>query len=242
VKINELEGGIIYIENAFPLHKEFIEAIEFNDENEVINDIIPKWSEWMDGYLMDGVWTPSWHRGYLKQIDWDYSANNRNSFWPRINIEPSNTSKHLKAYDILKMIDEPYRQALDVWCEKTGNKKLDWITKNYVIKKYKQGGEIPDHSDRDHDYDRNTFDWTALIYLSDDYTGGEIVFSNLGYTIKPKAGSILFFPSDEVHSAKKVFSGNKYFIFLYIHSQYGISHSLYENFYELVKAKKKANT
>jgi hypothetical protein len=230
MKVNELDGGIIYIEDAFPLHKEFIDAIEDNDNNERINHIIPRWTKWMDGGPINGVWTPTDHRGYMKQVDWDYSINNNNSHWPRNNVGPYHSPEHLEAYDILKMIDEPYKKALDVWCEKTGNKKLDWITKNYSIKKYKTGQAIASHSDRDHDHDKNTFDWTALIYLNDDYTGGEIRFDTLDYSVAPKAGSILFFPADEMHTAMQVLSGNKYFVFLYIQSEYGFSHSLYEGF------------
>jgi hypothetical protein len=237
VKINELDGGIIYIEDAFPLHKEFIDAIENNNKNEKINGIIPSWVDWMDGGSIDGVWTPTHHRGYVKQIDWDYSINSKNSKWPRIEIGPYHSSEHFDAYNILKMIDEPCKEILDIWHKKTGNKKLEWITKNYTIKKYKTNQLIRRHRDRDHDQERNTYDWTVLIYLNDDYTGGEIVFSNLGLTLTPKAGSVLFFSSDEVHEAKKVLSGNKYFIFFYIHSEHGICHSSYENFYDLIQEK-----
>lgn len=237
MKVNELDGGIIYIEDAFPLHKEFIQAIE--KDNEEINSIIPSWSDWMDGEPIDGIWTPTTHKGYLKQVDWDYSINNSNDGWPRVNVGPYWSKEHAQAYEILKMIDDPYQKALDIWCEKTGTKKLDWITKNYTIKKYKTNQQISAHADRDHDFDRNTFDWTVLIYLNDDYTGGEIVFNNLGHTIAPKAGSILFFPADEVHTANQVFSGTKYFIFLYIQSEFGFSHSLYEYFENMVKDIKK---
>lgn len=237
MKINELDGGIIYIEDAFPLHKEFIDAIELNDKNEEITSIIPSWEDWMDGKPIDGVWMPTEQRGYVKQVNWDYSMNRKNSNWPRTEVGPYHSSSHLEAYNILKMIDEPYKQVLDIWYEKTGNKKLDWITKNYTIKKYKTNQAIGKHSDRDHDHERNTYDWTVLIYLNDDYTGGEILFNDLGHRLAPKAGSVLFFPSDEVHEATEVFSGNKYFIFLYIHSEYGICHSLYENFYELIQEK-----
>ena len=133
------------------------------------------------------------------------------------------------------MIDEPYQKALEVWSQKTANLKVDLITKNYTIKKYNTLQMIPKHSDRDHNKDFNTFDWTALIYLNDDYTGGKLEFNNLGYSITPTAGSIVFFSSDEVHTAHQVLSGNKYFIFLYIHSHVGYTHAIGEKFYETVQ-------
>jgi hypothetical protein len=236
MKIYELEGGVLYIEEAFPLHKEFIEAIE--DTNN-INTIIPDWSDWMDGRPIDGVWTPTQHTGYFKMIDWDYTINEKNKSWPRKNIDFSYSKDHAQSYDILKMIDEPYQKALDVWCEKTRTNKLDWITKNYTIKKYKTDKAVGTHADRDHDFENNTFDWTALIYLNDNYEGGELFFDTLGYTVSPKAGSILFFPAHELHTANKVVSGTKYFIFLYIQSEYGFSHSLYENFRGIVQDMKR---
>lgn len=49
MKITELDGGVIYIEDAFPLHKEFLEAINKEDVHINTNNIIPEWSEWGDG-------------------------------------------------------------------------------------------------------------------------------------------------------------------------------------------------
>lgn len=235
MKINELDGGVIYIEGAFPLHKEFIEAIEKNNENKDINNVIPPWEKWLDGQHIDGVWTPVHERGFVKNIDWDYTINEQNVRWPRIDVGIDYSKEHSQAYDILKMIDEPYKKALEVWSEKTGNPKVNLITKNYTIKKYNTSQMIPAHSDRDHDHEFNTFDWTALIYLNDEYTGGKLKFNNLGYSIKPTAGSIVFFSSDEVHTANQVLSGNKYFIFLYIQGKVGFSHSVNERFIDTVK-------
>jgi|LakMenE18May11ns_1017448.scaffolds.fasta_scaffold9946759_7 hypothetical protein len=235
MKINELKGGVLYIENAIPLSKEFIKAIEENNENKKINKIIPPWEKWLTGYHVDGVWTPINQKGFTKDIDWDHTINHKNTKWPKINIGPLYSQEHSQAYNILKMIDEPYQKALEIWSEKTGNPRVNLITKNYAIKKYNTLEMLGSHTDRDHDHEFNTFDWTALIYLNDDYEGGELEFNKLGYEIKPSAGSIIFFSSDEVHSAKTVLSGNKYFIFFYIQSQLGYTHSINENFSEIVK-------
>lgn len=240
MKINELPGGVIYIEDAFPLAKDFVKAIEENDDNKEINHIIPPWGKWMDGYHIDGVWTKVHDRGLVKNVDWDYGINENNQKWPKVEIDPDHSKAHSKAYSILEMIDRPYREALNVWSEKTGNLKVELVTKNYTIKKYDTGGAIPAHTDRDHDKDFNTYDWTALVYLNDDYDGGELEFNSLGYSIKPSAGSIIFFSSDEVHTAHAVVSGNKYFMFFYIHSHVGYTHAIDERFYTHAHFKKKA--
>jgi hypothetical protein len=233
MKITEFPNNILYIEDAIPLAKEFLKAIEYNDDNEMINKIIPKWDNWMDGYPEGEVWIPTADRGYLKNIDWDYTINHNNGKWPRTIVGPDYSPEHAEAYKILKMIDEPFKDALDVWCEKTNN-KIDFVTKNYIIKKYKNGQHITTHTDRDHNHDHNTYDWTALIYLNDDYEGGSVLFNDLGLEIKPSAGSILFFSTDEVHTANTVI-GNKSFMFFYIQSKYNFVHSITEHYHEMIK-------
>jgi len=51
-----------------------------------------------------------------------------------------------------------------------------------------------------------------LIYLNDDYSGGEIDFKNIGIKFKPKANSMVIFPSNFLfsHEALPVESGEKF--------------------------------
>jgi predicted 2-oxoglutarate/Fe(II)-dependent dioxygenase YbiX len=53
---------------------------------------------------------------------------------------------------------------------------------------------------------------SALLYLNDDYEGGEITFPHIGFSQKPKAGSLIFFPSNFVfvHEVNAVTSGTRY--------------------------------
>jgi 2OG-Fe(II) oxygenase superfamily len=55
-------------------------------------------------------------------------------------------------------------------------------------------------------------DYTALAYLNDDFTGGELVFPDLGIAIAPRAGLLVGFPSNHefVHAVPKVLSGKRY--------------------------------
>lgn len=232
MNIKELSGNIFYIEDAFPMHREFIEAIELNNNNKMINSVIPPWSEWIEGHTRR-------NNGFVKMVDWDYSINDKNWLWPRINVEPDYSSSHSLAYEIIKMIDKPYGEVLKAWAKKTGNEEISLITKNYTIKKYIPGGKIYSHTDRDNSHDFNTFDWTALVYLNDDYTGGDIIFDNLGHRVSPKAGSILIFSADEAHTAEEILTGNKYFLFFYIQSLFGFTHSIKEQFAPIVENIKK---
>ena len=53
---------------------------------------------------------------------------------------------------------------------------------------------------------------SAVVYLNDNYEGGEIEFVRQGLVIKPEAGDIVVFPSNFVyeHASLEVFSGTKY--------------------------------
>ena len=55
-------------------------------------------------------------------------------------------------------------------------------------------------------------DISSTLYYNDNYDGGEIVFINQNLKIKPKAGSLILFPSNQnyPHEVLPVISGNRY--------------------------------
>lgn len=61
-------------------------------------------------------------------------------------------------------------------------------------------------------------DISVLLYLNDDYEGGEIEFTQLGITIKPQAGMMLAFPSyaEFEHKVHPVTKGVRYNIVSWI--------------------------
>lgn len=62
---------------------------------------------------------------------------------------------------------------------------------------------------------------SVLIYLNDDYDGGEIEFVNFNIKIKPKAGTLIFFPSNYPykHIAHPVTYGTKYVAVTWLHER-----------------------
>jgi predicted 2-oxoglutarate/Fe(II)-dependent dioxygenase YbiX len=47
----------------------------------------------------------------------------------------------------------------------------------------------------------------VLLYLTDDYVGGEITFPEIDMVIKPKAGSVVIFDADLMHGVNEIKSG-----------------------------------
>lgn len=78
---------------------------------------------------------------------------------------------------------------------------------NYV--RYTQGQHFQVHSDHGFSY---TCTVSSVMYLNDEYEGGELWFPYLDLTFKPEAGDVVFFPSTYIfaHAAKPVSSGTKY--------------------------------
>jgi hypothetical protein len=76
------------------------------------------------------------------------------------------------------------------------------------ISKYFSGSEMGPHTDSF----SPKANISGVLYINDDYEGGELYFPNQDVRIKPEAGSIIMFPSVEpyVHHSVKVTSGEKY--------------------------------
>lgn len=254
MKVNELNNDIIYIEDILVNAAEFVDAIEANDRNSDLFRVIPAWQDWYDGgpEKTDDGWrqvivrNSEAHRGEVKHFDWDNTENQENNTWPRVSVKPDFSTAHDLADKIINLIEPNYIEGLAVWAELTGNTMPDYITRNYCLRKYRTGGSMGSHIDRNTDNPNNTMDWSALLYLNDDYKGGEIVFHNddvekvkresaseSDLVLKPKAGSILFFPCLSPHSVLTITQGCKYYIFNFMHTEYNITTSLGEPYHAL---------
>jgi hypothetical protein len=78
---------------------------------------------------------------------------------------------------------------------------------NFV--RYKPGQHFSVHADHGFSY---TCTVSSVMYLNDDYEGGELWFPYLNITFKPEAGDIVIFPSTYIyaHASKKITKGTKY--------------------------------
>jgi hypothetical protein len=91
----------------------------------------------------------------------------------------------------------------------------------FMVREYNAGSKMSAHSDV-YSYvkkDGNPVkpSLTAILYINDDYVGGEIDFIRDDLKIKPKAGSIIIFPSDKQHEVLEILSGNRYMTQTYVY-------------------------
>lgn len=88
------------------------------------------------------------------------------------------------------------------------NIRMDYMEAiNYV--RYGTGQHFAVHTDHGFSYNCTV---SSVMYLNDDYEGGELWFPFLDMTFKPSYGDIVFFPSTYIyaHASKPVTSGTKY--------------------------------
>lgn len=90
------------------------------------------------------------------------------------------------------------------------------IVENFQVLKYSTGEEYKAHYDGDTPTRRVI---SPILYLNDDYEGGELEFIHYGIKLKPKAGDFFIFPANfsYAHIAHPVTSGTKYAIVTWLH-------------------------
>lgn len=101
-------------------------------------------------------------------------------------------------------------QRLEPYAPKQiGNSKAIGLNELFRFYKYLPGQEFKRHKDQS--FIRNEVDasyYTFMIYLNDQYQGGETTFNNI--VIQPKQGTALIFLHELEHEGTSVKSGIKY--------------------------------
>jgi hypothetical protein len=94
--------------------------------------------------------------------------------------------------------------------ERFGSSLLPNSMNQHVIK-WPTGPGMENHID-DESYERNHYHIASVLYLNDNYDGGEINFPTQGISFKPKAGDFIAFPGNKnyPHGVSEIFSGERY--------------------------------
>jgi|688.fasta_scaffold04707_12 hypothetical protein len=81
---------------------------------------------------------------------------------------------------------------------------------NILFRKYKPGTTMPYHEDSVHRAYGGGF--TVILYLNDNYIGGELFFKDQDIKFTPTKGSLLIFPGNEHHEILLLEDGERYMI------------------------------
>lgn len=129
------------------------------------------------------------------------------------------SSKHIDirsiADRVVPVIASAYREA-----EKFYDVQVEWFEFPEMLR-YAKGGHYVPHADAEN-WDSRTGRWlrgldrdlSIIIYLNDQFEGGQLDFPNFGFRIRPRAGLLACFPADHryVHTARPVESGVRYIL------------------------------
>jgi len=92
-----------------------------------------------------------------------------------------------------------------------GRWKPTGVNPCFRISRYQPGEHFAQHCDGMYaNNDGECSIYTLVLYLNDDYEGGELEFSNSSVCFKPSVGTAVLFPHDMPHSALAVRQGSKY--------------------------------
>ena len=199
-----LHSEIFYWENVLSYPEELVDFINKIDEDEKSYSRISKWEDWTasnDKSLVYGK-TKYVNTAALKQTTGSEEIDRRTLY-------------------IANSLIMAFEMCMDRYFEgrvlDKNNHELD--LNRIPIKEWYEGQSMGPHFDgQDGNMD---LAYSLVAYLNDDYEGGEIHFPDQNITVKPKAGSLIMFPSQipYIHEVKPITSGTRYMIPAHIYKR-----------------------
>jgi len=125
---------------------------------------------------------------------------------------PLNKKKYIEDpnYRHQKFIDDSLKIIIP-YCKDVYNFKGPLVREKCEFGIWSPNTSMPPHIDDDYSDSNNTdkeeynyIKFTALLYLNDDYQGGEIEFIDLNLKIKPEQGDLLIFKCDSLDTTHQV--------------------------------------
>lgn len=113
---------------------------------------------------------------------------------------------------------------LTLLCQMMSKTVSDFYQEEYILKticyqKMIQGAKNTMHADNLYfnkdgnviERETEKMDRSGLLYLSEEYDGGELYFPNQNFTLKPKSGMFVFFEgnTDVIHEVKEITRGDR---------------------------------
>ena len=115
-------------------------------------------------------------------------------------------------------LDKIKQRLYDVLNEDDHN--ADWALGEFVLMRIFKDGIPEDHPGNkdegmflhvdNHDWMEGKVFWGTVLYLNDDYSGGELYYPEYGYEYKPKRKDLIMHVGDIIHGVKGVTDGVRY--------------------------------
>lgn len=134
----------------------------------------------------------------------------------QLNITEHIKNEHFKKFN--SKCHSVLAACLSSYKEKMIIKEDVFLAEGFQLLKYGVDGHFGSHHDT---YPGSNRAISVLIYLNDDYEGGEVEFVHLNLKMKPKAGTVILFPPNYPyrHIAHPVTKGTKYSIVTWLHER-----------------------
>lgn len=191
------EKNIIYFKGAIKNYQEIIDIVE-----SISNDAISEWEPW-NGHGSTSRYGEIKHVKREK-IVYINSDEDRAKAAYAINGLTNKMSECMIEYADIFNID---RKALYYAVSLLTDPRT-----TMGINKYDQNAFMGAHVDFNED--NYYLAYTIVVYLNDNYEGGELYFNDLGIKIKPEAGSVIMYPSalPYTHQSMEITKGRKMLI------------------------------
>lgn len=191
-----LGDKIFYFKNVISFPKELMNTITDLDLNDQLSyKRIPQWNPWTASDDPNTIYGAT--KTILKnstKIDTGSEYTNKRTLYIINSLIMA-----------VEMCTEKYFSSLGM-DQSLFNLEIDQLQ----IKKWNTGQSMGPHFDGQDGHTELAY--SLVTYLNDDYEGGEIHFKNHNITLKPDAGSLIIFPSQEpyIHEVKPIISGTRY--------------------------------
>jgi predicted 2-oxoglutarate/Fe(II)-dependent dioxygenase YbiX len=154
-----------------------------------------------ENFLTDDIYQPLKHFAETTEL-YDLAVNN--TIWNQRIVHAGNCPTEIKTLG--KKYVELVRNTIQTQFEITKPLYTDILCFN----RWRVGDIQHPHAD-----DGNGFDWRkfgCVLYLNEDYEGGNIYFPNQQTSLKPKTNTLAFFPGDDefLHGVTQITSGIRY--------------------------------
>lgn len=146
-----------------------------------------------------------------KWNEWGSSSNDENNKYVFGEQKRFDHNRCLSDYEYISIYNSLYNPIIEASKHYADVHSIDIGTMAPLsLSRYFEGRSMGPHTDSHESDERPTI--SVVMYLNDDYEGGELHFREQGVTIKAKAGDIVIFPSKTpfFHESRPVTSGMKY--------------------------------